>query len=142
MGRTAAAGRRGSAGASAFPRMEDGLALELAAHLVVQVVSITLCFRLGKRIWPNYNDPWMLADLLTSLVVFPLLTAAAVLSVLNLRGTLTSRWTGVTPETRFFLLLYIARCLVHMPVQAMEDMSKQLFVFMTVHHVISITCFG
>lgn len=122
--------------------MDEKLALELAAHVAVQVVSISVCLRLGRKIWPNHKDPWMLADLLTSLVVFPLLAAAALLSVLNLRGTLTSRWTGVTPETRFFLLLYIARCLVHMPVQAMEDMDRNLFVFMTVHHVISITCFG
>jgi hypothetical protein len=108
----------------------------------VQVVAFAVCLLLAKKVWPRHKDPWMLADLLTSLVVFPLLAATAIRCVLNLRHTVTSRWTGVTPETRFFLLLYIARCLVHMPVQAMEDMSKQLFVFMTVHHVISITCFG
>lgn len=133
---------RGSAGDLAPPKMDDDLVSELVAHLAVQVVSIAACFQLAKKVWPKHEDPWMLADLLTSIVVFPLLVAAAVACVLNLHQTVTSRWTGVTPETRFFLLLYIARCLVHIPVQFMEKMSQTLLVGMTVHHVITIFCFG
>jgi hypothetical protein len=122
--------------------MDNELALELATHSAVQVVSIAVCLLVVKRVWPRHEDPWMLADTLTSLVVFPLLTAAAVKGVLDLRHTPTSRWTGVTPETRFLLLLYIARQLVHLPVQVMEKMNTKLFVLMTVHHVISVVCFG
>ncbi|CAK0841093.1 unnamed protein product [Prorocentrum cordatum] len=86
-----ALGRRG-----VLLSMDGELAVELAAHLTVQVVPIAVCLLLAKRRWPRHKDPWMLADTLTSLVVFPVLTAAAVRGVLDLRHTPTSRWTGPT----------------------------------------------
>merc|ERR1711920_295927 len=60
----------------------------------------------------------------------------------DLSESLELRWRGVTFESRFFLLLYTSRQVLHVFIQCMVEMSRTQFLLMTLHHLLSVMCFG
>mmetsp|Transcript_47950 Transcript_47950/g.102667 ORF Transcript_47950/g.102667 Transcript_47950/m.102667 type:complete len:277 (-) Transcript_47950:68-898(-) len=109
---------------------------------VAQVVGLLVCWFITKLCWPNHKDYWSMADSLISLVIFPILSFCSLATVWHLHETVESRWRGSWPIGRFNLTLYCARQMMHMPVQCLQKMPKKHLMLMTIHHIMSLICFG
>eukprot|EP00438_Fugacium_kawagutii_P030840 Skav210401 [mRNA] locus=scaffold1416:182464:183177:- [translate_table: standard] len=90
---------------------------------------------------PNEKDKVSLADVLFSLVFFPVLAFAAVAASMELQHDVHSRWLGTCFWSDFYLVLYVSRMLCHCVIQPFTHMSPGLLVMMTIHHVISMGCY-
>jgi len=85
------------------------------------------------------------ADLIQSLFLFPLMVVLACwgMSELFFEGTVQARWTGVTPRTYWFQVIYVTRMTLHMPLQCVTFAGNpKMLLQMTLHHVLSIACFS
>jgi len=130
---------------------DSGVALDLSATLLelspeffthVAAISLgcLLCRGFIFQVWPKQHDPLSLVDALTSIVIFPLMVWGASIGTFSLRGSVEARWSGQTPESRFFLLLYCSRTFVHTFMQPFMEMSRLQLVTMTLHHLLSLVC--
>lgn len=119
-----------------------GIAPDLALYCSVQVIAFVPCLLVVRRYWPDHKDPWTLADTLVSLGIFPLLTGSAIIGSLELRHELDSRWYGRTTFSSFFMTLYATRAFFHMFVQCKQKMPPNHFMMMTLHHGLSMICYG
>uniref|UniRef100_A0A6U6NSY2 TLC domain-containing protein n=1 Tax=Zooxanthella nutricula TaxID=1333877 RepID=A0A6U6NSY2_9DINO len=115
---------------------------ELATYVVIEAAAYAVCLLVTKRLFPGHRDPWNLADVFFSITIFPLLSISAIWSCCVLHDGLEARWRGVTPASRFCLMLYTSRTLIHMPIQCMVNMSSTHLVMMTFHHLFSFLCIG
>jgi len=124
-----------------LPRLVE-LAPEFAIYCAVQTGAFVPTFLMIRRVWPRHKDPWALADTLVSIAIFPALTGAALVACAETYHDVESRWRGITPAGRFTLMLYTSRTVLHVPVQSMQRMSRAHLFCMTLHHLLSVLCFG
>lgn len=86
------------------------------------------------------------ADDLFSSVFFPIMAYLAFSGSIELwkRGTIEARWLETTYTSHLFIMMYVARMMLHLPVQTLLlwDDSKGLLGQMTAHHIFSALCFG
>lgn len=86
------------------------------------------------------------ADDMFSAVFFPIMAYLAISGFLELwrEGTVEARWKETTSRSYWFLMLYVSRMTLHIPVQTLlhwED-DKVLLAQLTAHHIFSAICFG
>mmetsp|Transcript_19342 Transcript_19342/g.41126 ORF Transcript_19342/g.41126 Transcript_19342/m.41126 type:complete len:269 (-) Transcript_19342:138-944(-) len=115
---------------------------EMALYMLVQAVAVVVCIPLVRKYLPTCKDPTNIADCIVSMVVFPIMCVWAFGASFNLCHDVESRWRGQTVEGHSFLILYTARAIVHCFMQPFIDMSTQQLVLMTIHHMLSVMCFG
>jgi hypothetical protein len=86
------------------------------------------------------------ADDLFSSVFFPIMAYLAFSGSIELwnEGTIEARWLETTYTSYLFIMMYVARMILHIPVQTilLWDDSKGLLGQMTAHHILSALCFG
>eukprot|EP00439_Symbiodinium_sp_Y106_P027436 s5793_g3.t1 len=102
-----------------------------------QVVVFVVCLAVAKGCLPKTKDPVGLADTLYSIPFFTFLAFCAMAGTLTLYHDPDSRWQGVNHWSELYLVLYVSRSLVHIFMQPFEQISRQLLIMMTLHHIFS-----
>eukprot|EP00931_Biecheleriopsis_adriatica_P018576 TRINITY_DN12976_c0_g1_i1.p1 TRINITY_DN12976_c0_g1~~TRINITY_DN12976_c0_g1_i1.p1 ORF type:complete len:273 (+),score=34.49 TRINITY_DN12976_c0_g1_i1:104-922(+) len=115
---------------------------EFLMYLGVQAVSFAIVLLISKCLWPKHKDHWALADTLQSSVIYPVMAYLAVKASLELIIDVKLRWRGVTETSNALVMLYVTRTILHLGMQVMQEMNWLLFVLMSIHHVLSLLCFG
>eukprot|EP00927_Polykrikos_kofoidii_P003911 TRINITY_DN11568_c1_g1_i1.p1 TRINITY_DN11568_c1_g1~~TRINITY_DN11568_c1_g1_i1.p1 ORF type:complete len:294 (-),score=35.69 TRINITY_DN11568_c1_g1_i1:31-912(-) len=116
------------------------LSSEMGTYIAAQAPLLFLSVFLAKKL--QMNDIWSGGDVLFSTIFYPVLAGYAVVAASSTCDTVDSRWRLVTPETKVFLMLYCSRTLIHAFAQPFMQMSTSHLCMMTVHHILSLTCFG
>mmetsp|Transcript_41616 Transcript_41616/g.120683 ORF Transcript_41616/g.120683 Transcript_41616/m.120683 type:complete len:289 (+) Transcript_41616:73-939(+) len=114
---------------------------ELTGYAALQVACFVVFFAFAKWGWPNHKDTVGLADTFLSLLIFPVMTGAAIVASYELRETVDTRWAARTASSDFFLVLFVTRTFLHMPIQCIMKMQRRQFWLMTIHHIVSFICF-
>ena len=120
-------------GKAAFGQYGEAIGLSF----IVQMVLMFVFFLVVRRVLPHEPDQVSLADVLFSMVFFPILAFAAVWASLELRHSVESRWQGTCFGSDLYLVLYVSRMLCHVLIQPFENMSLALLLMMTFHHLVS-----
>jgi len=115
---------------------------ELMACGGVQVLGIAVLLGVSKVFWPEHNDHWALADTLISTVMFPLMAYLAISASLELKDSQESRWHGRTGKSHAFLMLGLTRMFLHTFMIVMIKLDRELYILMTLHHILSMVCAG
>ena len=123
-------------GKAAFGQYGEAIGLSF----IVQMVLMFVFFLVVRRVLPHEPDQVSLADVLFSMVFFPILAFAAVWASLELRHSVESRWQGTCFWSDLYLVLYVSRMLCHVLIQPFENMSLALLLMMTFHHLVSMGC--
>ena len=124
-------------GKAAFGQYGEAIGLSF----IVQMVLMFVFFLVVRRVLPHEPDQVSLADVLFSMVFFPILAFAAVWASLELRHSVESRWQGTCFWSDLYLVLYVSRMLCHVLIQPFENMSLALLLMMTFHHLVSMGCY-
>lgn len=111
-------------------------------YVAAELAIFGLCLAFVRRHWPQHKDPWSLADTIFSFGFFPFMTWFAMVATWSLHFDVELRWHGKTKESRLFCLLYVTRALMHVFVQCKQRISSLHFALMTLHHILSVVCFG
>lgn len=131
---------------------------DLATSAVVVTASFALCYlgtyactlydaATGRPLGPaaTWTQRVEAADLIVSVPLFPLLCVLALRGTYDLfmADTVAARWEGTTSCTYWFQVIYVTRMVLHLPLQCVTMAGKpQMLLQMTLHHVLSVICFG
>jgi len=113
--------------------------------IAVDLMIVTLACVIGqfglafvmKAAYPKHKDPFGVADTVFSCFYFPPVVYLAFAATLELGADLEHRWHGRSSLSYWYHILYVARCIGHMPYLQLKVMKKSHFRMTAIHHVIS-----
>jgi len=130
---------------ASFPEMVaktvEEFGFRIGISIGAQVVVFVVCLAVAKGCLPKTKDPVGLADTLYSIPFFTFLAFCAMAGTLTLYHDPDSRWQGVNHWSELYLVLYVSRSLVHIFMQPFEQISRQLLIMMTLHHIFSMAAY-
>lgn len=117
------------------------VAYDVAPHCLWQFVVFFILYGIVRAVWTDAKEPISLADTFICGFIYPALVWYTYKGAFGTYHDLDSRWFLATEDTKFFLQLYVSRCIVHCGIQSLQKMTLLQFCLMTAHHMISITCY-
>lgn len=107
--------------------------IKLDFVLFVMMIEVGLAVILDGVI----SNPLKISDCICAPIIYVYFVVHAVASILELRSTAEQHWSSVTPSSQTVIYAYIARSVLHLPVELLIDQTKLTKLQMVAHHGVS-----